>query len=274
MLIVDSGSTKTAIRLLRNGAVVEEQTCDGINPLLHDEAYITRVFPKIQAEHVEHIFFFGAGCSTDERKEKVKRALLQLYPRAEIEVESDLMAAAHAVYKGKPISVCILGTGSNAALFDGKSLRTLTPSLGYILGDEGSGADLGKHLLRDYLYENLPDDMSAAVAAATDGLSAEEIVNSVYNAASPSRYLASLAPVLSQYKQTDYTQSLLHNRFTAFADAFLRPHNTGQASAVGSIAFYFRDELESAFRQRGINLLDVKKNPVDGLVDFYRTFVD
>ena len=273
MLIVDSGSTKTAIRLLRDGKVCGEFTCDGINPLLHDEDYITGVFPRVEASSIHHIFYFGAGCSTTERKDKVSRALSKLYPFASIVVESDLMAAAHAVYHGTPVSVCILGTGSNAALYDGKTLLTPTPSLGYILGDEGSGADLGKVLLRDYLYGNLPADMHKAVAKATNNLVPEEIINTVYQSDSPSRHLASLAPILSEFKQTEYTQRILNERFTAFADAFLRHHNQCDAAAVGSIAFYFKDELKKAFQQRCVTLVDVQKNPIDGLIGFYSTFV-
>lgn len=271
IILADSGSTKTAIRLLHNGNVVQQAECEGINPLLQSAEDIADVFPKFHAE-VSHIHYFGAGCSTNERRERVRQALFKHYPAAHITVKTDLMAAAYAVYKGTKLSVCILGTGANAALFDGDNLHTPTPSLGYILGDEGSGADLGKELLRDYLYNRLPQDIRHSVAEHSKNRSAEEIVNRIYRGDFPNRYLAGYAPILLAHKNNGYVQSLLQKRFSTFINTFLMPHNHQDVAAVGSIAHYFRDELKQALEGYNLNLLCVRQNPIDGLIDFYRNF--
>lgn len=256
---------------MHDGNVVHHVQSMGINPLLHTVQDIEASFPRIDLP-IRHIRYFGAGCSTTERNERVKQALTLLYPEADIDVQSDLMGAAKAIYRDKPIQCCILGTGSNAAVYDGEQLMTSTPSLGYILGDEGSGADLGKIILRDYLYRRLPKDMAESVAEHTNGLHAEDLVDRLYRGESPNRWLASFAKLLSEHRTNDYTQQLLQERFEAFYNAFLSISDIKEVGAVGSIAFHFQSEFNQVLNHHGMILKRVYKSPIEGLVDFYRTF--
>lgn len=274
LLIADSGSSKTDIRVMHNGTIVHHLQSDGINPLLHDTEHIRNSFPTTN-QPISKIAYFGAGCSTQERCLRVKNALALLYPKAvDIDVNSDLMGAALAIYRDKPIHCCILGTGSNAAIYDGHALTTPTPSLGYILGDEGSGADLGKIILRDYLYNRLPESISLSVEKHTDKQTAESLVDRLYRGESPNKWLASFAKLLSEHREDDYAKQLLKDRFTAFYHAFLSKSNIVEVGAVGSIAFHFQNELNDVLNQHGLMLKRIYKSPIDGLVDFYRTFAD
>lgn len=259
---------------MHNGEIVHHTQSAGINPLLHSFEDICSTFPAIDLP-ISSIRYFGAGCSTTERIERVEQALSHLYPKtSDIEVTSDLMGAALAIYREEPIHCCILGTGSNAAIYDGKTLNTSTPSLGYILGDEGSGADYGKIILRDYLYKQMPKDIIHSVEQHTHKQSAEALIDHLYRSESPNRWLASFAQILSSHRSDDYVKNLLQSRFEAFYSAFLSKGKTNVVGAVGSIAFHFQSEFKSVLDRHGMILKRVHKSPIDGLVDFYRTFAD
>src|SRR5574344_1162957 len=222
---------------------------------------------------VKKIFFYGAGCSFDEKKQMVKNAIAVSFPKAQIEIESDLLAAARGLFQKENGIACILGTGSNSCYYDGKNIIHNVSPLGFILGDEGSGAVLGKKFIADCLKNQLPEELKNKFLT-TFGLTTNDIINHVYRKPFPNRYLAQFTPFLAENMAEPAIYNLI---FDSFTDFFVR--NVMQypnfeeypVSFVGSIAYYFKDILEVVAFELGITLGEIKQSPLEGLVAFHST---
>ncbi|RMG81565.1 MAG: hypothetical protein D6707_04600, partial [Bacteroidetes bacterium] len=217
--VADSGSTKSDWLFFdaRKETAVET---GGINPIVQNEKEMeAQLEPlgKINTESVKAVYFYGAGCSSPEYNSKVASVLARYFPNAEIHVAHDLLGAARALYDAEPIIACILGTGSNSCYYDGKNILEKVPALGYILGDEGSGAHIGKALLRMYFY-HLADDRLCSKFEQWLGLSKVQIFDKIYRSPSPNRFLASLAVFASENRTHPYINDLLHNVFRQFVN--------------------------------------------------------
>ena len=195
--IVDGGATKCDWVLLHENSkeeLLKTQTI-GLNPniIAHDkianEIEKNPDLIKIKND-LKNIYFYGAGCGFDENKKIVKSEIQKVFPNAEISVQEDLTAAAYAAYQGTPVIVCILGTGSNSCLFDGETLHRELPSLGYMLGDEGSGSAIGKAVVRDFFMKKLPKDLADEFEQ-TYQLSAAQLIQKIYHSPMANSYLAS-----------------------------------------------------------------------------------
>ncbi|MCC5917580.1 MAG: hypothetical protein JJU02_09680 [Cryomorphaceae bacterium] len=270
ILIADSGSTKTQGVLISPEGDQRAFLLDGINPLFHTTEEIIDIFQadasvlKI-APFVLKIHFFGAGCSSPDRNARVEKALKRLFANAEVYVDHDLMGAAIALYKDQPLVSCILGTGANSAFFDGQNLIDVVPSLGYVLGDEGSGADIGKVLIRDFLYGNLPFAIQNELSAHHNK---ESLLDRVYRQKNPNRFLASTTKILSSHIEEAYTQNLLKSRFSAFEKHHLQPYakHTKNVGFVGGIAFHFQSVFKPLLEQKGWKVNRILEKPMDGLI--------
>jgi glucosamine kinase len=272
ILVADSGSTKTQGVLIAPGGKQFPFECPGINPLFHTASYIEDIFCAVDVlqpytHDVKSIHFYGAGCSTTERNTRVKNGLQAVFPQASIKVDHDLMGAALSNYKGQPYISCILGTGTNTGFFDGKELIRKVPSLGYILGDEGSGADIGKVVLRDYLYGNLPLTLSKTLEDVI-GNDTEVIIDRLYRQPNPNRYLAEMIRHIQAHHNEEYVQSLVADRFRIFSGIHLTPytHLTRDVSFTGGIAFHFSDVLKSVLQKEGWNVVQICERPLEGLM--------
>lgn len=292
MLIADSGSTKTDWCFVgADGNWIIVQT-DGMNPVVQTDHEIAGTISGqliaqslkcgISPDDIDSIRFYGAGCLLAESV-TIRRLLADAFPRAnDICVYSDLLAACHALCGHTMGIVCILGTGANSCLYDGANIVEHTPALGYILGDEGSGAVLGRMFLngilkggispqiRDLFYEECSTSM-------------DDIIRRVYHSPMPNRYLASLSRFISHHVDDDDVRQLVIDNFVSFIRRNVMPYcNTlvrGMAlapgdeiriNAVGGIAFYYRPELEQAARQCGFSVGDVVKSPLERLVAYYQ----
>ena len=213
ILIADSGSTKTDWVLHDGTAIVLRTTTQGLNPTLQSAEDIYKVLSeeldgKIASDAPDTIYFYGAGCAYETADNRMKEALEQYFVTREIHIHSDLLAAARALCGHEEGIACILGTGSNSCLFDGEKITDNTPALGYILGDEGSGAHLGRQLVSDCIKKQLPSDLREKFLK-TYNLDVPTILERVYHTPLPNRWLASLTPFLYENKKSPEIQMLL-----------------------------------------------------------------
>jgi N-acetylglucosamine kinase-like BadF-type ATPase len=276
-LIADSGSTNTHWCLVEKGEVVNEIITDGINPFYQSDMEIIalldeQLIPKLEKIDIDSIYFYGAGCSFPEKKILVSRGLVRFFGNSLIEIQSDLLGAARSLFQHEKGIACILGTGSNSCYYDGKDITQNVSPLGFILGDEGSGAVLGKLFLADCLKEQLPLDLKENFLLSYK-LTPEIILENVYKKPFPNRYLAQFAPFLLKNIEEPSIFNLVYDSFDAFLvrNVMQYPLEEIQIGFVGSVAFYFRDTLEIVASERKIAISDIVQNPMNGLVKYHST---
>ena len=277
ILIADCGSTKIDWCLIENGKVAKQVFTSGINALLMGEEQIRQTIadelvPEIKGYEIGSVYYYGAGCLFDDICANVRRAIAANIPSAKtIEVDTDLLAAARALCGKNPGIACIMGTGSNSCYYDGVKIVDNVSPLGYILGDEGSGAVLGKLLVGDVLKNQLPAALCEKFLKKYD-LDRQKIIEGVYKKPAANRFLASLSPFLIENIEEPAVHRLVLNAFKAF---FVRNienyegYKTMSVSFVGSVAYYYRDVLEEAASSLGIKIGTVIKSPMEGLVKYH-----
>ena len=222
-------------------------------------------------ESVNSVYFYTPGVAVVDSVVDLKQTLASKFINAKINVESDLLAAAHSVYKGIPLFISILGTGSNIAFYDGEELQQTSPSLGYILGDEGSGASLGKRILKAYLHQSLPKDLYLSFSKSYS-ISKENVLKSVYTKEAPNRFLASYVPFLLDNKNHEFARNLVKEEFRSYFKIHLLRNNVIHdfpISFVGSVAFLFQDILIELCSQYDITVDSFIQNPLVGLVEYH-----
>lgn len=276
ILIADSGSTKTHWALIDSTRQTRHVYTKGINPFYQTEDEISGelelfLLPQLGDLHIDSIFFYGAGCSFPEKKALVSQALKQHFFNAEIQVESDLLAAARSLFGYRQGIACILGTGSNSCFYDGQEITKNISPLGFILGDEGSGAVLGKTLVADCLKNQLSDELKEKFLAEYN-LTPATILDSVYKQPFPNRFLATFAPFLFQNIHYPQIAKIVTDSFNAFFVRNILQYTTSnvEVSFVGSVAFYFRDILKQVANKHGITIGCVLQSPMDGLIDYHK----
>lgn len=270
-LIADSGSTKTDWTLwtATDARTINVRT-QGINPYMIGVIEISRILREELLPALPHtvparIRFYGAGCRGTQTA-VVHEALLSVFPRAHVEVCSDLLGAAKALCGKEEGIACILGTGENSCLFDGQQIIENIPPLGYILGDEGSGAALGKRLIGDILKGRLSRHIRQCFADEY-ALGTDEIIQRVYREPFPNRFLASFAPFLNKHKEEIEIHELILNEFMSFFNRNVVNYQRRDLSVhfVGSIAVHFSEELEEAAIRCGMRLGTVLQSPLERL---------
>lgn len=274
-LIADSGSTKVAWRAILNDGSVKAIETEGINPVFMEDAQITAIFndklvPEI-GNGVDEVFFYGAGVVGGEVNAKLERCFKSVFPDCTCTAVSDVLAAARALCGHKPGIACILGTGSNSCFYDGKDLAQNVKAGGFILGDEASGAYLGKRLISDFIKGLLPESIEREFVKRYN-LDYMTIVQKVYREPLPSRFLASFSPFINEFRNHPHIAGLIKSSF----EEFLRrnivhyDYRSYPVNFVGSIAYYYKDILEKAVNSAGMRMGKVLKGPVDGLVEYHK----
>ncbi len=277
LLVADGGSSKTDWILQLPDKSLEKHHTGGLNPFFLSEKEISRNLSHYKpfnnlADKVTEIHFFGAGCSSPDRRELVSNALSYKFKNAFISVESDLLGSALASCKNKPGFSCILGTESNISFFDGKEIHPSNHGLGYILGEEGSGTYFGKILLTDFLYQRAPKDILEHFDKAYK-VNKELVIKNMYQKPMPNYYLASFAHFMSAHQEHPYMQSLLKNGIHEFVKTHICTYPNYKefyCNFVGSIAFHFKDELKKACHPYGINVGEILEKPIDELFEWIR----
>lgn len=275
ILIADSGSSKTHWVIIENNTVKQEIYTDGINPFYQSEMDIislieSQVIPELETGDIESIYFYGAGCSFPDKKILVSRALVRFFSNAIIEIQSDLLAAARSLFLHKKGIACILGTGSNSCYYDGKEIVQNISPLGFILGDEGSGAVLGKLLIADCLKNQVPSLITEQLLERYN-LTPAQIMENVYKNPFPNRYLALFTPFILEHIEEPAIFNLVYDSFDAFFLRNVMQYSLEDISVgfVGSIAHYFRDTLEIVASERGIHISEILQNPMLGLIKYH-----
>lgn len=277
ILIADSGSTKIDWAFLIEGkSNVEWFETKGFNPVyhraktLHDLVLSNKELLR-KARWVREIHYYGAGCSNEERNKTVIKGLQQIFTDAHITVEHDLVGGVRAVAENQPCIVGIMGTGSNCCYFNGKEIEQKTPSLGFILGDEGSGGSLGKQLIQKYLYGELPDEMADEFISRK--ITKDVVLEKVYNNPRASEFMASFAPILFKYRELEIAKKIIQNSFHEFFENHIIKYSEARevpVHLVGSIAFHFKGFIIEKAQQLEVKTGKILKQPMDGLVAYHR----
>ncbi len=275
-LIADSGATKAEWCLLREGKKKTIFT-QGISPYFLNTEQITDLLlkelkPKLKNIEVDEIFYYGTGCANPVNAKSVKKALNKVFPESKVDVNHDLMAAARALCGNNKGVACILGTGSNSCYFDGKKIVKNSPGLGYVLGDEGSGAYLGKKVIQYYLYGTFDDELRGRFDL-TYTTNTAEILESVYKKPLPNRYLAGFTKFLAENRGHYMIENIIEDGLNDFFFNHLCKYRetwTLPVHFAGSVAFGFKDVLQQLCNSYEFELGKVMKNPMEGLVTYHR----
>lgn len=275
ILIADSGSTKTSWFYSNGGDESKTISTRGINPFFRSTEDIIDelrkdLVPKINSEIIE-IYFYGAGIVNDEKGVIVKSALHEVFSSAEIEVQSDLLAAARGTLGNKKGIACILGTGSNSCLYFGENIMEHVPPLGYILGDEGSGAVLGRKLIGDFLKGIMPENISLLFRKQFP-LNYSDFLESVYKMENPNKFLAQFVPFLSKNINEVYCRELVESSFDEFIQRNVKQYTNFselEICFIGGVAYFFQEQLKTVVIKNNLNLGKILKEPLKGLVQFH-----
>lgn len=268
ILVCDSGSTK-ADWLYANGDSEEAVRTDGINPVRDSGESINRIIASLPDWTPECIYFYGAGC-IEPYSASVRKALQERFPKALVSVESDLLGAARALFGHEEGIACILGTGSNSCLYKNGQITANVPPMGYILGDEGSGAVLGRQLVSDIVKGQLSQELKDAFMEEFQ-LTPALIVENVYRKPAANRFLASLCPFLSKHRDYDEIQRLLASEFERFLRRNVLLYNRPDLEIryVGSISVHFEHELRNVHAKMGLKMGNVLASPVKKMMFFH-----
>ncbi len=275
ILIADSGSTKTAWTLVEKADNVIKT--DGINPVFMNSGCVeeilrSQLLPQLGEQAiVTEIYFYGAGCASAEKNNLVKQALQNVFGDIKIEIASDLLGAARGLCKHQSGIACIMGTGSNSCLYENGNIRWNVPALGFILGDEGSGAVLGKLLMGNLFKNQLPDVVKQDFEQ-TYGLTMMDVIEKVYRTPLPNRFLASFGPFISKHINQPAVYNMVYDALESFIVRNVKqyPYTTLPVYFTGSIAFYFADILNQLADKHGFTIGRIDQDPLQGLVEFHQ----
>ncbi|MDB0040785.1 N-acetylglucosamine kinase [Algibacter sp.] len=281
ILIVDSGSTKSDwIAVDSNGnKLLEKIRTKGLNPAILAEKKLAKRILKSQElrsnrEKVTHVFFYGAGCGTENAKELLETVLKDIFINALVEVNEDTLAAVYSTinHPKEAAVVCILGTGSNCSYYDGERLHQRVKSLGYILMDDASGNYYGKQLIRDYYFNHMPENVRLAFGSKFN-MDADFIKYNLYKQPSPNAYLANFAEFMFLHKDSEYTINLIKKGIRIFVNnmimQFKEELKTVPVHFAGSIAYFAQKEIKEVADEMGFKVGNFERRPIDGLVPFH-----
>ncbi len=274
-LIADSGSTKTEWCLLKNSKKTLFTT-QGMSPYFVNEEQAKQiiekeVFPFLKKNNVDEIFFYGTGCKNPSNIKMFENVFHELFPAASVKVDNDLSGAAKALCGNQKGIACILGTGSNSCYYNGKRIVKNSPGLGFILGDEGSGAYLGKKVIQHFLYHIFDDELRAKFDAkflTTDS----EILEAVYRKPLPNRYLASFAIFLAENRGHYMVENIIEDGLNDFFYTHIIRYRESAKLPIhftGGIAFGFKDVVEQLCHGYDLQLGNIFKSPMEGLIKYH-----
>ncbi len=279
--IIDGGSTKCDWVIVdQSGNQVMKTETIGFNPNITSVEKITPEIEKNLLLHshkneINQVFFYGSGCGTEDNCILVKNELMKVFTNAEITVKEDMTAAAFAAYAGKPCIVCILGTGSNSCYFDGVHVKRELPSLGFLIGDEGSGSAIGKQLVRRFFMKKLPKDLHQEFEEQYH-LTIDDAIKNMYHNPRANAYLADFSKFVEERKNHPYFQSMIFEEMKNFLDYQVLPYEEAkdaEINFIGSIAFYYEDILRAAAAELNLNVGIVVQKPIENLVNYHKKYL-
>jgi len=276
ILIADSGSTKCSWALCNtDGKIFSRHHTIGFNPHFIDEKNILNHLEKSDlVEHkdaITNIIFYGAGCSSKEKNTVISSPFNLFFKNADVVIRHDIDAACYAMYTGNPNITCILGTGSNSCFFDGKEISEHAPSLGFLVGDEGSGNYFGKKVISHYFNKMLPDDLKASFEANFE-TNLATIKERIYNNSRANVYLAEFFPFISENKNHPLIEGLIYTAIDEFFKIHVscfQNYKEVEINFIGSVAYYLSDQIHTVAKKYNCKVSGIIKNPIDNLVNYY-----
>lgn len=273
-LIAESGSTRTEWALVEDNHLVQRVFTEGLNPFFQTRREISRSVrlglpESFFKKKLDQVYYYGAGCSSYEKKNILGASLVAQF-KTPIQVESDLLAAARGLFKCEAGIACILGTGSNSCFYDGKIIVKNVKAAGYILGDEGSGAVLGKLFLADLLKGLAPKELANEFHEKFR-ISVNDVMESVYNLPFPNRFLGTIAYSLGDYMDNEYVYNLLTNNLRSFFNRNVCQYDyiNYPIRFVGSLAYAYPDILQEVAQEFGVEIDVIEETPMNGLIEFH-----
>lgn len=278
ILIADSGSTKTDWCVVDKGQLIRQIFTKGINPFFQSEEEISTeiastLIPQLDTHTFEAVYFYGAGCAFPDKIETVRCAIeAHLQVTNTIEVDTDMLAAARGLCGHNAGIACIMGTGSNSCYYDGEQIVNNVSPLGFILGDEGSGAVIGKLLVGDLLKNQMPDGLKEKFLEQFD-LTPADIIDRIYRQPFPNRFLANLSPFVRQHLDEPKVRALVLGSFRAFLERNVKQYDYEHVPVhfIGSVAYYYQEVLAEAATATGIKLGTIIQSPMPGLIRFHHS---
>lgn len=276
-LIIDAGATKTEFVILQNKKIIQQFRAAGINANYATDEQIDAVFGQFVSScpetksTLDKITYYGAGCANEQNAIRLGTFIARFFPNVSFHIYSDLMEACHALCGHNPGLVAILGTGSSSCLFNGTSITKRAPSLGYLIGDEGSGTYLGKQLITQYLLRRLSPPILNKIENTFD-LNSEKVIENIYRKDAPNKFFASFAPFIQENIEDSSIKSLCKDAFKAFFDnqiGFYHKNEYKSVNFIGSIAFYFKDIIAEVAEEGDIPLGKIIASPMSQLIEFH-----
>ena len=290
-LIIDAGSTKMEWILMDGNVVKQRFQTEGFNPNYAERQCLEKIIHLVETRFIaspddellfprrdksaslQTIHYYGTGCGNEQNCQTIKEVFQRHFPNTEIHVTHDLMAACHTVLGHEKGIACILGTGSNACLYDGENITEKAVSLGYLVGDEGSGMHIGREVVRAYFYGFMPEDLRQKFHS-TYHLEMKDFIQQLYHEGQPSKYLASFAKFAGEHQNVSFIHDLVKDCFKAFVEAFvLRFEGCKEMKVgfVGSVAYHFQDILKECLAEYGLTIGEVMQAPAEGLIRYYQS---
>ncbi len=276
VIIADSGGSKIDWRLLKKDGTIGQASSSGFNPYYQPIDHLKKIIseallPQV-SEKVSKIFYYGTGVSSEKNVQSIQSVFAEHFPQAESEVGWDLLAAARALCGHEPGIACILGTGSNSCLYDGKKIIGNVANLGWILADEGSGTYMGMQLVFDYFRNEMPESLAKQFHARFPW-SREEVLEKVYQQEKPGAFLASFAKFIFQHLKEPYCYKLAYQSLSDFFENNVMKYENYKNLKVhftGSIGFYFSDVLRQVANDKGITVKNILEGPIAGLTLYHQ----
>ena len=276
ILIAESGSTKTDWRLLDEKGTSFRTS--GLNPYFVDSDKIaeetSQIFEQMNGQEITEIHFYGTGITDESKSAIVKIGILKaLGYNTEIYTYSDVVAAARSLFGNTPGIACILGTGSNTCYWDGDKIAFQIPPLGFWLGDEGSGGNLGKLLVLDYLHKEMPAHIRTYFEEKYGVLERTEVLTKAYQQEKPNKYFAAFSYFLYEFGQESYCRGLVKQSFSEFLKKYLLKYpnlKEHQIGFVGSVAYYYSEILTEVCKENGISINKIIVSPIEELVKYHQ----
>jgi glucosamine kinase len=279
IIIAESGSTKTDWRLITSEGQVSQYKTIGFNPYYQTAESIAdelrkNLLPNLSETSITEVFYYGTGITNDEKASVIKQAICSVFPDVQtIEAYSDMLAAARALCGREAGIACILGTGSNSCFYDGENIAFQVPPLGFWLGDEGSGGNLGKQLILSYLHKELPEELRQKFNKRFGEKDRLEIIENAYQKPFPNRYFATFSKFIFDNRQHPFMYQLVSNAFGLFFEKYILKYPDYQQYKIhftGSVAFYYSDILRRVATEKGCKAGIIMESPIAGLTLFHK----
>ena len=276
ILIADAGATKIQWVVIHDGKAGNPFETNGFNPYfmapkILEDAVEKDLVPFLSPPHIKQIYYYGAGCSTVQKCGIVDDVLREIFENADIDIHHDLLGAARSLFGKEEGIACILGTGSNSCLYDGKTILENVTSLGYLFGDEGSGAYMGKLFLTEYLRKRMPQHLTEEFDRKF-GFTVENILDSVYNKPHPNQFLSSFSKFIGEHKEDEFIKTIARQNFrdffreqvTRYTDYKQKP-----LGVIGSVGFHYQEIFREVASEHGLAVSKLVQSPLQGLVEYH-----